>query len=74
MTAAGSASTTVLPGKGKTVGERPGAAGVTEEHLPGPKTAGIRQGGSPTSPLYPIAASGGGVLGRDLVDMEGLSG
>ena len=41
---------------------------------PGPQNASFAVGRSPTSPLYPIAASGGAVLGRDLVDMQGLSG
>ena len=31
-------------------GERPDPAGVTSEHLPGPKTAGFRMGRSPTRP------------------------
>ena len=59
--------------QGRFRGERPGVAGVTQEQLPGPKTAGFRMGRSLTSPLYPFAAREGGVLGRDLVDMEGLS-
>ena len=59
------------------VGERPDPAGVTEEHLPGPKTAGLRQGRSPTSPLSQSAVRGvrgGSVLGRYLVDMTGFDG
>ena len=57
---------------GRFRGERPGVAGVTEEHLPGPKTAGLRQGRSPTSLLSQSAASGSGRSGGDLIDMEGF--
>ena len=55
-------------------GERPGAAGVTQEHLPGPQNASFAVGRSPTSPLSLSLYVGGGVLWWDLVDMEGLIG
>ena len=37
--------------QGRFGGERPGAAGVTEEHLPGPETARFPVGRSPTRPM-----------------------
>ena len=37
--------------KGQFRGERSDPEGVTEEHLPGPETAGFRQGRSPMRPM-----------------------
>ena len=55
-------------------GERPGAAGVTQERLPGRQNVSFAVGRSPTSPLYLFSVRGGGVLCWDLVDVEGLIG
>ena len=45
------------------MGERPGPAGVTEEHRPGPKTARFSEGRSPTSPLSQSVGTWGWCVG-----------
>ena len=69
------ATTSAIPfPEGPFRGERRGPAGVTEEHLPGPKTARFSEGRSPTRPMSQSSGTIGVRRALDRAEAMGLVG